>query len=152
MLLQHTGIYFILIALVACSSEYSNSLIQSKTADTRPSLQHKSSMDSLVSVEWLQEHLSDPDLVVLDATVQIDFAENGEIIIASGRDGYEQGHIPTAGFADLTNDLVDVLSDYPYAIPTPEKFAKAMEALGVSDNNRVVLYALKYSAWAARIW
>lgn len=152
MLLQRTSIYFILIALMACGSAYSNPPIHSKTADTRSTQQHKSSMDSLVTAEWLHGHINDPDLVVLDATVQIDFTENGEIIISSGRDGYEQGHIPMAGFADLTNDLVDTSSNYPYAIPTPEKFANAMAALGVGDKSRVVLYASNFSAWAARVW
>jgi len=109
-------------------------------------------MESLVSAEWLQEHLDDPDLVVLDTTVQIDFDENGALLVSSGRDGFDLGHIPTADFADLTSDLVDTASPYPYAIPAPEKFAAAMSALGVGDNTRVVLYASNYSAWAARVW
>ncbi len=152
MLLQRISIYFIVIALMACNSAYSKTPIHTETADTRSALQHESSMDSLVTVEWLHEHLDDPDLVVLDATVQIEFSENGEIVINSGRNSYEQGHIPMAGFADLTNDLVDTSSNYPYAIPTPEKFANAMGALGVGNNSRVVLYSSNYSAWAARVW
>lgn len=84
--------------------------------------------------------------------MQIDFGENGELAISSGRNGFLEGHIPTAGFADLTSDLVDTASKYPYAIPAPEKFANAMATLGVGDNSYVVLYARDYSAWAARVW
>ena len=109
-------------------------------------------MDSLVSVDWLHEHLNDPNLVVLDTTVQIDFDESGKLSISSGRDAYKKAHIPSAGFADLTSELVDTSSQYPYAIPAPERFANAMEALGVGDQSRVVLYANGYSAWAARVW
>jgi len=119
-------------ALAVCSSAYS--------------------MDSLVTVEWLQEHLNDPDLVVLDATVQIEFDENGALLVSSGREGFEQGHIPTADFADLTSDLVDISSPYPYAIPEPEKFAAAMSVLGVGDDTRVVLYDSNFTSWAARVW
>jgi len=108
--------------------------------------------DSLVTAEWLHEHLHDPDLIVLDTTVQIDFDETGRVKISSGLEGYKNGHIPTAGFADLTGDLVDTSSDYPYAVPAPEKFSQAMAALGVGNHNRVVLYAREYSAWAARVW
>jgi len=114
--------------------------------------QAETTMDSLVTAEWLNERLNDPDLIVLDTTVQIDFDEKGGMTVSSGREGYDNGHIPTAGFADLTNELVDTESDYPYAMPEPEKFAAAMAALGVGDNSRVVLYAREYSAWAARVW
>jgi len=109
-------------------------------------------MDSLVTAEWLNERLDDPDIIVLDTTVRIDFDERGGMIVSSGREGYKNGHIPTAGFADLTSELIDTSSEYPYAVPSPDKFAEAMAALGVGDDTRVVLYAREYSAWAARVW
>ena len=109
-------------------------------------------MDSLVTVHWLHGQLDSSDLVLLDATVQINFTETGEIVASSGRDHYLQEHIPNAQFADLTDDLVDTDSAYDYAIPTPEKFAMAMAALGVSDDSRVVIYSSGFSSWAARVW
>jgi len=109
-------------------------------------------MESLVTADWLHHSFDDPNLVILDTTVQIDFDKDGNIVVSSGRDAYKKGHIPSAGFADLTSDLVDTDSPYPYAIPTPEKFASAMAGLGVGDKSRVVLYANGYSAWAARVW
>lgn len=110
------------------------------------------SIDSLVTAEWLSEHLNDPDLVILDTTVQVDFDEKGELKITNGRAGYQAAHIPNAGFADLMGDLADSNSPYLYAIPTPEKFAKAMGVLGVGDDTRVVLYANGYPVWATRVW
>ena len=50
------------------------------------------------------------------------------------------GHIPTAGFADLTADLADGDSPNEFAVPTPERFAATMGALGVGNDSRVVLY------------
>ncbi len=107
--------------------------------------------DTLVTAEWLSEHLDDPDLVVLDCTVSVEQGENG-FVIESGRAGYDAGHIPTAGFADLMGELADADSPYKYAMPSPEEFAAVMGALGVGDNTRVVLYDASMSAWAARVW
>ena len=109
-------------------------------------------MDTLVSAAWLEEHLDDPDLVVLDATVIVQPDGSGGFLSVSGRPSYESGHIPTAGFADLFGDLSDGDSPYQFARPSPEQFAAAMEALGVSDDSRVVLYDASGSMWAARVW
>lgn len=110
-------------------------------------------MDSLVSAEWLSEHLDDADLVILDCTVLVQPGGEGGFSILSGRESYEDGHIPTAGFADLMGDLSDSESPHQFAVPSPEAFANAMSALGVDDNSRVVLYdSSGSSAWAARVW
>jgi thiosulfate/3-mercaptopyruvate sulfurtransferase len=108
--------------------------------------------ETLVSTEWLSEHINDSDLVVLDCTVLIEMDESGGFTSVSGRANYEEGHIPSAGFADLTSDLANGESSLQYALPTPERFAAAMGALGVGDDSRVVLYDGSGSAWAARVW
>jgi thiosulfate/3-mercaptopyruvate sulfurtransferase len=109
-------------------------------------------LDSLVTTEWLSEHLDDPDLVVLDCSVHIEMEEGGGFQTSSGRADYDAGHIPSAGFADLMTDLSDAESPFQYAVPSPEKFCEAMGALGVGDDSRVVLYDTSGSAWAARVW
>lgn len=109
-------------------------------------------MDTLVTTEWLRRHLDDPDLVVLDCTVLLEMIEGGGIRGVSGRADYEAGHIPTAGFADLTGDLSDTNSPLAFAVPTPERFCSAMGSLGVGDESRVVLYDGFMSIWAARVW
>jgi thiosulfate/3-mercaptopyruvate sulfurtransferase len=108
--------------------------------------QPDATMDTLVTAEWLSEHLDDPDLVVLDCSVSVKPGEDG-VQIGSGRAEYEGGHIPSAGFADLLGDLVDGDSPLKFAVPTPEQFCAAMGALGVGDDSRVVLYDL--GAWTA---
>jgi thiosulfate/3-mercaptopyruvate sulfurtransferase len=111
-----------------------------------------SEMDSLVTAEWLSEHLDDPDLVVLDCTVTLEQTEEGGFRSISGRAAYDAGHIPTAGFADLKGALSDAASPLQFAVPTPEQFADAMGALGIGDDTRVVLYDTSGSMWAARVW
>jgi len=109
-------------------------------------------MDTLVTAEWLDQHLGDPDLVVLDCTVVMDQDESGNLVALNGKNQYDAGHIPTAGFADLMGDLSDPDSALEFALPAPEAFAAAMGALGVGDDSRVVLYSADNPAWAARVW
>lgn len=109
-------------------------------------------MDSLVTTEWLSQHLDDPDLVLLDCSVNQETEDNGSFRNVSGRAEYDVGHIPSAGFADLKGALSDGNSSIEFAVPTPEQFCTAMAALGVGNDSRVVLYDTNYSAWAARVW
>ncbi len=109
-------------------------------------------MPALVTTEWLSERLNDPDLVVLDCSVLVEFDEDGAFRTVSGRANYDGGHIPTAGFADLTTDLADANNPLPFSLPAPEEFRAVMEELGVGDDTRVVLYSAGSPAWAARVW
>ncbi len=135
------ALFVVLVLIVACSPSENHAGV---AADT--------TMDSLVTAEWLNEHLNDPDLVVLDCSVLVQPAGNGGFDSVSGRPQYDKGHIPTAGFADLKGELSDIESPFGFAVPTPEQFAAAMSALGVGDDSRVVLYDASGSVWAARVW
>ncbi len=136
----------ILIAALALTSACASSKSQ---PDVTAALD--TTMDTLVTTEWLSQNLDDPDLVVLDCTVRVEMDEDG-FRIMSGRADYEAGHIPTSGFADLMGDLSDGDSPFGFAVPTPEEFSAAMGALGVGDDSRVVLYDGNNSVWAARVW
>ena len=110
-------------------------------------------MDTLVTTDWLSRHLDDPDLVVLDCTVHTDMSDDGNPVNKSGQANYERGHIPTAGFADLTTgDICDDDSPFEFAVPTPDQFCRAMGNLGIGDDSRVVLYDGFLSGWAAWVW
>lgn len=109
-------------------------------------------MDSLVSTQWLADHLDDEDLVVLECTVRTEEIDGGGLRNESGRADFDAGHVPGAGFADLTGDLSDTESPIEFAVPSPEAFCAAMGTLGVGDDSRVVLYDRVMSAWAARVW
>jgi thiosulfate/3-mercaptopyruvate sulfurtransferase len=119
---------------------------------SQPAARAPVAMDSLVSAEWLAQHMDDPDLVVLDCTVKIEPTGEGGMRAVSGRAAYDADHIPGAGFADLMVDLADTSKPIGFAVPTPERFCAAMGALGVGDGSRVVLYDSNNSVWAARVW
>ena len=102
-------------------------------------------MDSLVSTDWLAEHLGEEGLVVLDASAHLPDA---------GRDPraeFEAAHIPGARFLDLPS-LVDPDSNVPSAVPTGEQFAARMEALGVNTGDRLVIYDDSGVKTSARAW
>jgi thiosulfate/3-mercaptopyruvate sulfurtransferase len=99
-------------------------------------------MDSLVSTEWLAGELDKPDLRVVDATYFLD---------KDARSKFENAHIPGAVFLDLA-EIADQDLDLPGMLPSPEKFASRMQALGLGDGSRIVVYDDCELATSARAW
>jgi len=140
---------FMKLALVAVLAVQAGCADPSESENTSAALPE---MDTLVSAQWLKEHLGDPDLVVLDATVIVESDAAGNIRSVNGRANYEAGHIPTAGFADLLGELSNAEGPLQFGMPSPQEFAAVMGALGVGDDSRVVIYDDMGSSWAARVW
>lgn len=104
--------------------------------------------DTLVEVGWLAEHLQDPNLRILDATIQIEPGAG----IRSGREDWERSHIPGSSFADLFALSDPDKPSVTLTMPQPAWFADAVGRLGVGDGTRVVLYDARENMWAARLW
>jgi thiosulfate/3-mercaptopyruvate sulfurtransferase len=102
-------------------------------------------MDSLVSTDWLAQHLAEPGLVVLDASSHLPDAAR------EARSEFAAAHIPGARFLDVAT-LVDADSPVPSAVPTGAQFAERMQALGVSDGDRLVIYDDSAVKTSARAW
>ncbi len=79
-------------------------------------------------------------------------ARDGGFVVTSARDAHEAGHIRSAGFADLTDELCDPDSPHRFAVLSPERFCAAMGALGVGDDSWIVCCDRSIAAWAARVW
>lgn len=102
-------------------------------------------MDSLVTTEWLAGDMAASDLRIVDASYHLP---------DTGRDAraeYEAGHVPGAVFLDL-GALVDSTSGLDNTLPSPEKFASRMQALGLGDGSRIVVYDDSAVKSAARAW
>ncbi len=117
-----------------------------------PTQANDSQLDSVVSVDWLTQHLNDPNLVVLDSTVYFNISPKDGITYQSGLQSYLEGHIPGARFADLIHHLSDQQSPFENAMPSPEAFQTAVEELGISNHSNVVIYSKDNHAWATRVW
>jgi two-component system NtrC family sensor kinase len=106
----------------------------------------------LVETEWLEAHLGQSDLRILDCTVHIVFDPQAMFTIAPGRDDFERGHIPGAQFVDLLTELSDTSHPVPLMAPSPAQFASVMSRLGVENGCRVILYSAQNAYWATRVW
>ena len=99
----------------------------------------------LVSTDWLAENLGASDLVVLDASRHLPAAERNP------RSEFEAAHIPGARFLDAAT-LTDTSSPVPAALPNAEGLAQRLAALGVSLNDRIVVYDDSAVKTSARAW
>lgn len=106
------------------------------------------SIDSLVSASWLEEHLGDEDLRIMDATVQI----TPEFQVTSGQPGWERAHIPGAVLADLLELSDPAVPAVTFTMPSADWFAARLGRLGIGDGTRVVIYDARENMWAARLW
>ncbi|MAY33497.1 MAG: 3-mercaptopyruvate sulfurtransferase [Rhodovulum sp.] len=100
---------------------------------------------TLVSTQWLADHLQNPDLRVLDASWYM--PDSGR----NPRAEYDAAHIPGARFFDI-DDISDHRSDLPHMAPPVEKFMSRMRAMGVGDGHQVVVYDGAGLFSAARVW
>ncbi len=82
--------------------------------------------DMLVSTDWLAQHLADSKVVILH--------------VSGNRTAYDAGHIPGARFVALSS-LVVTINGIPNELPPVADLKKVMEAAGVSDDSRVILYS-----------
>ena len=111
----------------------------------------------LVDTAWLQEHLDDPELRILDCTVYLPnyFEESAQekVEIVPGLQDYIRAHIPGSVFVDLVGDLTDKSNKrFMFPMPSANQFASVMSRLGVGEGTRVVLYDRMVNIWAARVW
>ena len=106
-------------------------------------------MQPLVDADWVSENLWDPSLRILECSVAL---TPGSTTPESMREQWAEGHIPNSDYVDLIEDLSDPQSDLRFTMPTPDRFAKAMESLGVGEGTRVVLYDRRFTMWATRVW
>jgi thiosulfate/3-mercaptopyruvate sulfurtransferase len=100
-------------------------------------------MESLVSTEWLADHLG--EVTVVDCSWFMPASGR------SGRDEYLEAHIPGARFLDI-DEVADRSNPAPHMLPTAAQFASAMEQLGIGSDDRIVVYDNSPTRTAARGW
>ncbi len=102
-------------------------------------------MDSLVSTEWLAQHLGDPGLTIVDSSW---------FMPASGRSGrveFLEQHIPGARFLDI-DEVSDRSDPLPHMLPTAAEFGEAMERIGIGSDDRIIVYDNSPIHTSARGW
>lgn len=102
-------------------------------------------MDSLVTTQWLADRLGDPDLTIVDASWHMPATNR------SGRAEYEAAHIPGALFLDI-DAVANANHSAPHMLPSANDFSAAMGELGVSNDDRIIVYDNSPHHTAARGW
>lgn len=100
---------------------------------------------ALVSTEWLAANLGRADLVVADATYHLPTVKR------DAKAEYAREHIPGAVFFDI-DAVSDHATDLPHMLPSPAAFARAVESLGIGNEDMVVVYDSYGLFSAARLW
>lgn len=100
---------------------------------------------TLVSTDWLAQHLKDPDLRVIDGSWYLPDAGRNP------KAEYDAAHIPGARFFDI-EEISDHRSDLPHMAPPVEKFMSRLRAMGIGDGHQVVIYDGSGLLSAARVW
>jgi thiosulfate/3-mercaptopyruvate sulfurtransferase len=101
--------------------------------------------DPLVTTDWLAAHLDDPAVKIVDAS----FKMPG--VLPLPKDDYLAAHISHAVFFDI-----DAVSDHanplPHMFPSAEQFGRDVGALGIGNDDTVVVY--DHGGWVAgpRAW
>ena len=102
-------------------------------------------MDSLVSTQWLADEIGSSDLRIVDASKHL--PDTGR----NARAEHVAAHIPGAIFMDL-EELVDAGAAIENTLPSAAQFASKIQALGLGDGSRIVLYDDSQVKCAARAW
>jgi thiosulfate/3-mercaptopyruvate sulfurtransferase len=106
-----------------------------------------STSGTLVTVEQLRSHLTDPGWCVLD--VRHDLMD-----VTAGRRAYDAGHIPGAAFASIDDDLSGTKTgrNGRHPLPRREDLVQAFRRWGVDDDTQIVAYDAQGGNFAVRLW
>ena len=99
-----------------------NAIAQEKATNNPAGAQREA---MLVTVDWLDDHLGDPSLVLLQ--------------IGEKKD-YESGHISGAQFLEYTSISTPHGQGLMLELPPVEQLVSVFEKLGVSNRSRIILY------------
>jgi len=103
----------------------------------------------LVSTRWLADQLAAPEsgsaIIPLDASWHMPDCKR------DGRAEFDAAHIPGAAFFDI-DEISHPASPLPHTLPNTDQFNASMRALGISNDDTIVVYDHSDVRSAARAW
>ena len=99
----------------------------------------------IVSCQWLDEHLHDDNIVILDASMT-------KVVGKTPLEYPTLQVIPTSLRCDLERDLCDLKSESVNAFPTEQQFEAALAKFGITKHNTVVVYDNQGVYSSPRAW
>jgi thiosulfate/3-mercaptopyruvate sulfurtransferase len=91
-----------------------------------------------VSTSWLEEHLKESRVRIVEASIS--------------KGDYAASHIPGAQWVDHFGDLLRSGDDSSGEVLTPAQFAALMERLGIGPESTVVAYGDRHNSYAIRFF
>lgn len=101
-------------------------------------------MNPLVSVNWLSQNLNEPNLVILDVSLESN--------IANIKVEFPGIQIKGARYFDLKRNFSDLESRLPNTLPNPKYFSLACRNLGINNNSIIVVYDNIGIYASPRVW
>ena len=101
-------------------------------------------MQEIVSVDWLNQHILDDNLVLLDAS----FHKIGEDNSCNS----EINSIPGARFFDLKNKFSDTSSAFPNTMHSEEQFEQESQKLGINQDSTLIVFDNQGIYSSPRVW
>lgn len=104
-------------------------------------------MSNFVMPDWLHNHISDENLVIVDCRADL-FDQD------YGKRKYEEGHINGAFFVNVKKDLAAEPKTHGGRSPLPEleSLKEKLESIGISNDKTIVAYDEALLAGAERFW
>jgi len=102
---------------------------------------------TLIDCHTLALHIHDPQWVVMDCRFAL--SDPG-----AGQRAYAAGHIDTARYAHLNDDLSAPVTPQSgrHPLPDPHTFATKLGAWGIDNTKQVIAYDDSFGAMASRLW
>lgn len=100
--------------------------------------------DILRSPEWLNKHLDDHDLIILDSSEETN--------VTGKKISYEGIQIPGARYFDLEHKFSDTSSKLPHTFPSMEQFVQESRKLGINNKSKLIVYDNIGIYTSPRVW
>jgi thiosulfate/3-mercaptopyruvate sulfurtransferase len=97
------------------------------------------------STQWLAAHYDSADIAVIDASWHLPNSDR------DARKEYLEAHIPGAVFFDI-DAIADKSNPLPHMLPSAVAFAEAASALGIDENQKIIVYDSVGLSSAPRVW
>ncbi|MCH9672094.1 MAG: hypothetical protein K0U93_11660 [Gammaproteobacteria bacterium] len=94
----------------------------------------------LVEPDWLEAELDNPSVQVVDCSVGIEPRPPGPSNYPSRYREHIEARIPGASYLHMDDDLSDPAGAFPFALPTPDAVAAALQSRGIAPDKTIVLY------------
>ncbi|EMK3756576.1 3-mercaptopyruvate sulfurtransferase [Providencia rettgeri] len=101
--------------------------------------------DYFVTPQWLNAHLFDDNIIVLDASSPPPTAPY------DCRQRYLEEHIPNAQFFHQ-DEIADKSCDLPHMLPSAEVFSHAVGMMGIGNETQVIIYSQNNLFSSPRAW